>query len=99
MHKLFISVLIGVFFSYIICVITINLLYMMDLKPSFEFHYHKEQKSDSSSSPVESIVGSGEGWTKAVKGSLQIKPVPGRTTLYLNGAGAMKVEGPVTIGE
>lgn len=47
---------------------------------------------------VEKIEGSGTGYTKVVKGDVTVKPTNGRTTLELSGAGAMHIDGTLTIG-
>ena len=69
---------------------------MFDFSPEAHFHYHANNAN--SNPPVESIVGTGNGWTKEVNGQVIVKAVPGRTTLHLSGPGAMKIIGGLVIG-
>jgi hypothetical protein len=71
---------------------------MLDIKPEFHAHYHAARKSNSSQLPVETVRGTGNGWTKKVNGNVFIKAVADRTTLHLDGAGAMNINGSLTIG-
>ncbi len=43
---------------------------MFDLNPELHFHYHKNKKTDLFTSPVESILGTGNGWVKEVNGDV-----------------------------
>lgn len=72
---------------------------MLDISPSLHFHYHSKQKENPSTLPVEVIIGNGAGWVKEVTGTVHVKPVANKTTLYLEGCGAMKINGSLTIGE
>ena len=65
----------------------------LNINPNFDLLFNKR-----SGSPVEKIVGTGNGWTKEVVGNVLIKPVSGRATLLLEGSGAMKINGSLTIG-
>lgn len=71
---------------------------LFDFSPGPHLHYHQSAKIAASPPPVEFIEGSGIGWTKEVIGNVHIKPVNGRTTLRLQGSGAMKINGTLTIG-
>ena len=71
---------------------------MLDLNPELHLHYHKNAQNDVFNAPVESILGTGNAWTKEVIGDVHIVPSPGRTTLQLQGSGAMKINGTLRIG-
>lgn len=73
---------------------------MIDIHPELSLHYHNHRDgiNTSTTAPVEKIIGNGNGWTKEVNGNVQINPVAGRTTVYLEGAGAMKINGNLRIG-
>ncbi len=72
---------------------------MLDLNIDPELHLHfQKNKGNTGAHPVEKIVGQGNGWVKEVEGSVHVKPVAGRTTLDLQGAGAMKINGSLVIG-
>ena len=66
---------------------------------SFEsnLHYHSAPKTLVPLPPVELITGNGIGWATEVVGNVHVKPAEGRTTLQLQGAGAMKINGTLTI--
>ena len=69
-----------------------------NLNPELSLHYHNESGNRSNLPPIEKIVGSGNGWTKEVVGNVYVKSTPGRTTLDLQGSGAMKINGSLVIG-
>lgn len=71
---------------------------LFDFSLGPHLHYHQSAKISASLPPVEFIEGNGTGWTKEVIGNVNVKPVENRTTLYLQGAGAMKINGTLTIG-
>ena len=71
---------------------------MFDLAPELHLHYHQNQKLGTLLPPVESVIGTGNDWTKEVTGTVVIKPVANRTTLHLQGPGAMKINGSLIIG-
>lgn len=71
---------------------------LFDFSLGPNLHYHQAPKVPVSFPPVELITGNGIGWTKEVIGNVHVKPVDGRTTLHLQGAGAMKINGTLTIG-
>ena len=61
-------------------------------------HYHQASKVPALLPPVEFVMGNGIGWVKEVTGNVHIKPVDNRITLHLQGPGAMKINGTLTIG-
>ena len=71
---------------------------LLDFSLGPNLHYHQAPKVAAALPPVELITGNGTGWTKEVTGNVHVKAVDNRTTLHLQGPGAMKINGTLTIG-
>ena len=71
----------------------------LNLSASFEPHFEIGNKSDGRSiGPVKEIIGNGHGWAEIIEGRLMVNGVPGRTTLKVEGPGALHVIGDVEVG-
>jgi hypothetical protein len=71
---------------------------MLDINPQVHFHYHKNSNHFPENRPAQVIEGTGQGWATEVNGNVAVNAVPDRTTLYVRGGGALKINGCLKIG-